>query len=111
MIERLKKVNQFAVVEAAFDAYCALADGGQRDFRRQRLTNARLQLQTLQSGGRQNNSVILAGVEFRQARSDVAAQRADHQIRAAFANLALTAQAGRADYRALRQRVERVVVV
>ena len=51
-----------------------------------------MQAETLESGCRQDNGVILAGVELRQTGADVSAQRSNLSIRPQLGQLTLTAQ-------------------
>lgn len=107
MVQRRQQRAGDAVVETAFNADRTLADRRQALFGAQRAADALLQPQALQAGHRQNNCVVVAVVQLGQASADVAAQVAHDQIRAAFAQLALAAQAGGADHAALRQLIER----
>jgi hypothetical protein len=61
----------------------------------------------LQAGAGEHDRVVVAGIEPRQARVDVAAQIEQLQVRAPGAQLRLPAQRRRADARARRQLVDR----
>ena len=50
--------------KATFNADRALADGGQRLLRRQRLTNTCLKVQALKPRGGKNDRVVLAAIEL-----------------------------------------------
>ena len=52
------------VVKATLNADRALADGGQRLLRRQRLTNTCLKVQALKPRGGKNDRVVLAAIEL-----------------------------------------------
>ncbi len=99
------------VAAAAFDTDGALADRRQNNLRAQFLTNARRETQALETGAGENDGVVFALIELGQARIHVTAQIAHHQVGPPRAQLALAAQTGRADARALRQVVERGEVI
>ena len=63
-------------------------------------------LQPFQAGGGEYDGVVLAGIQLGEAGIDVAAQVADHEIRAGGPQLALAAQAGGADHGPLGQLVD-----
>ncbi len=111
MIERRKQIAGARIVKAALNTDGALADGRQRYFRREGAGDTRVELQTLKARDRQNNGVVLAVVEFAQARADVAAQRTDDEVRAAGGYLTLATQAGGADDTARRHVVEAFILV
>lgn len=103
MFERCQQGVQLVIVEAAFDADRALTVGGQALFRLDEGGDAVRHLQPFQAGGGEDDGVVFTGVQLGETGVDVAAQVADHQIRACRAQLALATQAGGADYGSLRQ--------
>ena len=70
-----------------------------------------LEPQADQAGRRQDDGVVVPGVELGQPGVDVAAQGLDHEVWPAHRELALTAQAGGADPPAIGQGVEGCVAV
>ena len=74
------------------------------------MANARFKLQALEPGGGQDDSVVLAFVQFAQPRIQVAAQGLNVQIRPQGLEQHQPAQAGSADHRALRQLGQRCKV-
>ncbi len=102
---------QFVIVEAALDADRALAIGWQALLRLDEGGDTVIHLKPFQAGGGQDDGVVFAGIQLGEAGVDVAAQVADHQIRAGGAQLALAAQAGGTDHGTLRQLVDLVETV
>ena len=95
--------HQVLAVAAHLDTQSALSGGGQHLGAVEFGANALLQAQALEAGGRQNDGVVLAFVEFAQAGVEIAAQRLDLQVGAQRLQQHLAAQAGGADDSALRQ--------
>lgn len=91
MIQRGQQRFGPFVVKATLNADRATADGGQRLLRGQRLTNTRLKVKALKPCGGQNNGVVFAAIKLAQTRANVAAQRADREIRPRGGQLTLTA--------------------
>ena len=81
-----------------------LAGSGQAVLRIEQRTDALAQTQTLQTGSGQNDRRIVAAIEFRQTRIQIAAQRLHLEMRITHAQHRFTAQAGGADHGACRQR-------
>ncbi|MNN18055.1 hypothetical protein D3C81_1312590 [compost metagenome] len=103
--------DHLCIVLAAFDGHRCLCRGRQPLRCAQAVADAVAQLQPLQTGAGQDDGVVIAGIELAQARIDVAAQVARLQVRAQGAQLGLSAQRRGADAGALRQCVERGVMV
>ena len=103
VLQRRQQSVQLSIVEAAFDADSPLTVGRQALLRLDKGGDAVRHLQSFQTGGGEDDGVVLTGIQLGEAGVDVATQVADHQIRAGGAQLALAAQAGGADHGPLRQ--------
>src|ERR1035437_8528270 len=89
------------VTLADFDAERSLSGGGAHDFGGDDLLHQFHLAEALQPGRGEDDRVVLALLEFAQARVNVAAQRMSVEVGADGLELRLVAQAGCADTRAL----------
>jgi hypothetical protein len=94
----------YRVTVADFDCQGALSRSGGHRFYRDHLTDQLRFAQAIQAGGGKNDSLILAGFEFAQARVNIAAQRVNLKILTKGLQLGLTAQAAGANVCLMRQR-------
>lgn len=97
------EVVDAGVIDAAFDADGALADGGQGLPWLQQAADTVAEAQPLEAGGGEDDGVEVTGIEPGEAGIDIAPQGFDPQIRPSCQELALAAQAGGANPRPLRQ--------
>ena len=91
MIQRREQCLSTRIIQTTLNADGTLADGGQRQLRRQRHANTFFQPQAFQARNRKNNGIVVAVIQLAKACADVPAQRANHQIRATFSQLTLAA--------------------
>src|SRR6185295_4599646 len=94
------------VVLAGLEPQGALTDGGQGDLERQAFADPAAVAEALQARRRQDEGVVLAGVELLQARVHVPAKGGDLQVGPTVEELTDAAQGRRPHPRALRQVVE-----
>jgi hypothetical protein len=111
VMQRRKPRFQLRAPRANLDAERALSGGRQTVVRVKMGTDPLAQTQTLETGRGQDNRRVIAAVELREPRVQIAAQRLHNQLRITHAQHCLAAQAGRADHAARGQRGERVVGV
>ena len=97
VVELFERSKGVGICCAAFDAECALTDGGHADIGRKRLANAMRPAESVQASFRENDGVVFAGFDFAEARVDVAAKIAHVEIWANVKDLSPPAKAARAD--------------
>lgn len=110
VMQRCEPCREVRAVGANLDAERALPAAATVVGIEQR-ADALAQTQTLQAGCGQNDRRVIAAIEFRQTRVQIAAQRPHFEVRITHAQHGLAAQAGGADHGAGRQCGERVVLV
>ena len=103
MLERSHEFEDVRAIRAALDPDDALADCRQHLLRRKSRTDACLEPQPFETGGRQHGRVAIAPVQLGETRVDIAAHHDDFEVRPAAAQLALAPRAGGADARAAGQ--------
>ena len=111
VMQRREPRGEFSAIRANLDAERALTRGGQTVFWIEQRADTLAQTQTLQTGGSQNDRGVVAAIEFRQTRIEIAAQRPHFEMRVTHAQHRFAAQARRADHGAGRQRGKRIVIV
>src|SRR5262245_910754 len=103
MIEDVKNIARRRIVGAANDPEGPLAHSGDHDVVSEDLRNLMFVPETLQTGGRQNDSIKLAGAEFTQPGIDVAAKCDEFQSRESMPQLDLAAKTAGSDAGASRE--------
>lgn len=111
IVQRREPRGDIGAARGDLDAERALPRGGQAVVDVEQRADPRGEAETLEARGGEDDRRVIAAVELREPRVEIAAQRPHVEPRMARAQHRLAAQARRADDGARRQRVERRVIV